>query len=124
MLLEFVLKGPSLNMNSIQSSFAFLKSFINKKIVTVTYTLKNIDMYIFLDSFITNIYWRINEKTNITTNELKVDFEHLTSVNYNITKLLDIANYIGNKIQLESYLIRRSYSFNIVFSSLNLLYYL
>lgn len=49
---------------------------------------------------------------------------NLSSINYTINKLLDLTLFIKNKIKLERYLLRRLYSFNLIFPIENYLCYI
>lgn len=125
MLIEFLLKGPFINVSLFKNSYIFIKSYISKKTIAVTYILKLQTAFIFLDSFLTNIYWAIYDKTHLLSkNQLEFNFNKLPSINYKISKILDITSFVRNKIQLESYFLRKTYSFQIFFPGMNLLYYL
>lgn len=125
MLIEFLLKGPFINTSLFKNFSIFMKSYLSKKTIAVTYVLKLQNSFIFLDFFLTHIYWSVYDKTPLLSKtQLEFNFTKLPSINYQISKILDLTPFVRHKIQLESYFLKKSYSFQIFFPGMNLLYYL
>ena len=125
MLLEFLLKGPFVNTSLSKNSSIFIKSLLSKKTINITYILKLENSFIFLDFFLTHIYWATyDENYLLSKTEIEFDFNKLPHVNYKITKLLDLTLFDRNKIKLEKYFLKKNYSFQIFFPDMNLLFYL
>lgn len=125
MLIEFLLKGPFMSPSVHTNSSIFIKSNSSKKIVSLTYILKLQISFIFLDFFLTHIYWTLNQATKLlNTDSLELNFQTLPSPNYTISKILDSTLFVRNKIQLESFFLKKNYDFKIVFLGINYVHYL
>ena len=124
LIIEYIIKGPTINLKDAKYNFIFIKTFISKKKVNIKYLLNNAHAFIFLDNFVTDIYWKIYSKNSAITNIINIDLINLSSPIFTIKKLLDLTYFIKNKIKLEKYLFRKAYNFNIVFPIENYLLYL
>lgn len=124
LMMEYILKGPFLNIQRKKYNFVFLKSFVSKKKINIQYVLNNANAFMFIDNFITDMYWMILEENPKFTNTVKLDMNKLATITYTVEKLLDFTSFIKNKIRLERYLLRKLYSFNIIFPVGNYLWYL
>lgn len=56
LLIEYLLKGPYLNIQNKKYNFIFIKTFVSKKSINIQYLLDDKSLFIFLDSFLTDIY--------------------------------------------------------------------
>lgn len=60
---------------------------------------------------------------NFNKNKIELNFNNQINYTFKIYKLLDFQTFIKNKLQFESYFLKKNYNFEIIFSGINFPYY-